>query len=169
MGSARDAGTLAQLHAGAIGDAWPEAAFASLLSRAEVFVILGARAGFSIAEGFILIRLAADEAEVLTFCVAEGVRRVGLGAALIETACDLALSRGGVQMFLEVSQDNPGAFALYQKSGFAVVGRRAAYYRQGSLAADAFVMRKALSTVRAPANEGGASSFRNAPESTKSE
>ena len=45
-------------------------------------------------------------------------------------------------MFLEVSERNSGARALYQKSGFVEVGRRGAYYRQGSLAADALVMRR---------------------------
>jgi ribosomal-protein-alanine N-acetyltransferase len=118
-------------------------------------------------QGLILVRVAADEAEVLTFCVAEGARRRGLGTALLEAACEMAQSREGAQMFLEVSEDNPGAMALYQKSGFTVVGRRAAYYRHGSLAADAIVMRKSLSTVCPPANEGLAPSFPAAPESTK--
>ncbi len=116
-------------------------------------------------DGFVLVRIAADEAEVLTFCVANGARRRGLGATLLDAACNIARDRGGVQMFLEVSEGNPGAFALYQKRGFSVVGRRAAYYRDGLLAADAVVMRKVLSMA---ANAGLAPSFQSAPESTKS-
>jgi [ribosomal protein S18]-alanine N-acetyltransferase len=142
VGGIQDAAVLAQLHAGSMEDAWPEAAFRSLLERAEVFVVLGAREAVPVAEGFILVRIAADEAEVLTFCVSKHARRAGLGALLLEAAIDLARRRGCVQMFLEVSEGNAGAFALYQRSGFAVVGRRAAYYRHGLLAADALVMRK---------------------------
>jgi [ribosomal protein S18]-alanine N-acetyltransferase len=157
---------LARLHAGAISDAWPEAAFASLLERPEVFVLLGSTSVEPVADGFVLVRIAADEAEVLTFCVADGARRRGLGAMLLDAACNVARDRGGVRMFLEVSAGNPGAFALYQNSGFSVVGRRAAYYRDGLLAADAVVMRKVLSIA---ANDGFAPSFQTAPESTKSE
>lgn len=151
---------LARLHAGAIADAWPEPSFASLLSREETFVLLGAANGSDDAQGFILMRCVAEEAEVLTFCVVEGARRGGMGAALLEAACERVRGRGGVQIFLEVSQDNSGALALYQKSGFVAVGRRAAYYRHGSSAADALVMRKAISSV--------SPSFQVAPESTKS-
>ena len=105
-------------------------------------MLLGPRPDASSDEGFILIRVVAGEAEVLTFCVAEGARRCGLGHALLEAACEVARSRGSSLMFLEVSERNSGARALYQKSGFVEVGRRGAYYRQGSLAADALVMRR---------------------------
>jgi len=166
-GDAQDAGMLARLHADALPDAWPEAAFASLLSRAEVFVLLGARADAPIADGFILVRVVAGEAEVLTFCVAEPARRCGLGAALLNAACDAAKAREGAQMFLEVSETNASALALYQRAGFVAVGRRAAYYRQGSAAADAIVMRKALLDASPQADEGLAARFRATPESTK--
>jgi ribosomal-protein-alanine N-acetyltransferase len=120
-------------------------------------------------QGFILVRIVADEAEVLTFCVAEGVRRGGLGSALLEEACNIVQRRGGVQIFLEVSQDNLAALTLYRKCGFAEVGRRAAYYRQGSLAADALVMRKPIATVSTSVQADSASSFPAGPESTKRE
>ena len=159
---------LARLHAQAVPDAWPEPAFSSLLSRPEVFVLLGATHDVGDAQGFILIRIAADEAEVLTFCVAEAARRVGLGTALLKAACGMVRQRGCVQVFLEVSQENRSAFALYQKCGFAIVGRRTAYYRHGTLAADAIVMRKPISSDGSAEAGGVAPSFQVAPESTKS-
>ena len=144
LGGADDAVALATLHAGALPDAWPEAAFASLLSRAEVFVLLGTRSGGARAEGFILIRVVAGEAEVLTFCVTNAARRGGLGRALLEAACAVAQRSGAAKVFLEVGENNAAALALYQKSGFVTVGRRAAYYRHGSDAADAIVMQRCL-------------------------
>ena len=141
-GDVGDAAVLAQLHAAAFPDAWPEAAFFSLLTHPGVFVLLGARAAAPSEEGFVLIRVVAGEGEVLTFCVADGARRGGLGHALLEAACEVARSRDCALMFLEVSESNLGARALYQKSGFVEVGRRGAYYRQGSLSADALVLRK---------------------------
>lgn len=168
-GGAEDSEELSRLHSGAMSDAWPVPAFASLLSRDEVFVLLGAAKDSGGAQGFILVRIVADEAEVLTFCVSEEVRRGGLGTALLEKACDIVQRRGGVQMFLEVSQDNVAALALYRKCGFAEVGRRAAYYRQGTLAADALVMRKPIATVSMSVRADVASSFPIEPESTKRE
>lgn len=143
-GGARDASTLAALHAPAFSDAWPEAAFASLLERPEVLVLLGICGEGARADGFILVRAVADEAEVLTFCVADSVRRSGLGAALLRAACEAVRIRGAAQMFLEVSESNVPALSLYRREGFAEVGRRAAYYHRGPDAADAIVMRKGL-------------------------
>ncbi|MCE9521037.1 MAG: GNAT family N-acetyltransferase [Alphaproteobacteria bacterium] len=148
-------------------DPWPEAAFVSLLSRSEVFVVVGARTDQFLPDGFILVRTVAGEAEVLTFCVAESARKCGLGRALLDAACCIAAGRASGEMFLEVSENNAAAFSLYQKTGFVAVGRRAAYYRHGLLAADAIVMRKPLSDASPDIVEGHALSFRSGTESTK--
>lgn len=142
-GGIDDAPVLASLHAPVFADAWPAEAFASLLSREGVSVFLGARAAGS-AEGFVLVRVAAGEAEVLTFCVAEAARRCGLGRALLRAAVDAAAAARAVEMFLEVGEENAAALALYRREGFQDVGRRRAYYRHGDDGADALVMRKVL-------------------------
>lgn len=141
--SVADAATLAALHAPVFSDAWPEASFSSLLEREGVVTLLGAR-GESAPAGFILVRAAAGEAEVLTFCVADAARRSGLGRALLQRACAEAARLGAREMFLEVAEANVPARSLYGAEGFAVVGRRAAYYHQEAGSADALVMRKAL-------------------------
>lgn len=142
-GGPGDAPLLAALHAPAFSDAWPEPAFSSLLERDEVFALIGGPADGS-AEGFILMRKVADEAEVLTFCVAEGARRKGLGRALIDAACCAARERGAVHVFLEVGARNEAAIGLYRGVGFVEVGRRTGYYRHGDDASDALVMRRIL-------------------------
>jgi ribosomal-protein-alanine N-acetyltransferase len=131
------------LHAAAFADAWPEPAFASLLERDEVVVLIGALADGP-AQGFILVRTVADEAEVLTFCVAQEARRKGLGLALLEAACRVARERGATHVFLEVGARNHAAIALYQGRGFSEVGRRAAYYHHGHDASDALVLRRII-------------------------
>jgi len=144
QGDAHDAAELARIHAPIFPDAWPQDAFASLLSRPEVFVLIGARRDVEGAEGFILVRSVANEGEILTLGVVESARRTGLGKALLGAACKDAFERGAREMFLEVGENNAAALALYQRAGFAVVGRRAAYYQHGPKAADAIVMRKTL-------------------------
>lgn len=143
-GGPRDAAVLARLHAPVFPDAWPQEAFRAVLVRDGVNVLMGAREGVKQAEGFVLIRAAADEAEILTFCVSEAARRSGLGAALLDVAYATARGLGADDMFLEVGEKNEPALALYKRDGFVVVGRRAAYYHHGDKPADALVMRKSL-------------------------
>ena len=96
--------------------------------------------------GFILCRLIAGEAEVLTLAVATAARRQGVAAALLAAAVELTHASAN-SMFLEVAEDNRGAIGLYEKAGFEPVGRRAGYYaRKGAPAADAIVMRRTLNT-----------------------
>lgn len=147
QGDANDAAELARIHAPIFPDAWPQDAFASLLARDEVFVLIGARCDVEGAEGFILVRSVDNEGEILTLGVMTPTRRTGLGKALLAAACKEAFARGAREVFLEVGENNEAALALYQRAGFAVVGRRAAYYRHGPEAADAIVMRKALDSA----------------------
>jgi ribosomal-protein-alanine N-acetyltransferase len=143
-GGPRDAAVLARLHAPVFPDAWPQEAFRSVLVRDGVNVLMGAREGVKHAEGFVLIRSVADEAEVLTFCVSAAARRSGLGSALLAVAYDTARGLGADDMFLEVGEKNEPALKLYKRDGFVVVGRRTAYYHHGDQTADALVMRKSL-------------------------
>ena len=143
-----DAAKMAELHAPAFVDAWPEEAFASLLSREEVFAVLGAAGSERIAQGLVLMRAVAEEAEVLTICVAGDAKRSGLGQALLIEACKIARARGADHLFLEVAETNIAATRLYLKLGFKTVGRRAAYYRQADNAADALVMRRELGSAK---------------------
>lgn len=143
-----DAATMAELHKPSFPDPWPEEAFASLLSREEVFAVLGAISSERAAKGFVLMRAVAEEAEVLTVCVAADARRDGLGQSLLIEACKIARARGADHLFLEVAEGNEAATLLYQKLGFKTVGRRAAYYRQSESAADALVMRRDLGPPR---------------------
>lgn len=91
--------------------------------------------------GFILFRVAADEAEVLTLAVSPAFQRRGLGCRLLHAALDCARDRGAVQMFLEVALDNIPALSLYSGAGFTQVGCRRGYYPNGS---DAMVLRRDL-------------------------
>ena len=145
--SAADASRLAEIHASSFADHWPADAFEALLGRPQVAALGALVNGSPSLQGFVLIQIIADEAEILTFCVQPGCRQLGLGRALLKSSFDLARTRGAARVFLEVGEDNLAARALYESEGFALVGRRAAYYH-GSQAdrvgADALVLRKPL-------------------------
>lgn len=133
------AGLFAALHARCFADPWDEAAMASLLGSPGVTGLVIEAAGAP--AGLILVRTAAGEAEILTLGVDPEARRAGLGAALLDAALDTARADQCETVFLEVSEANAAAAALYASAGFAETGRRARYYPDGS---DARLLARAL-------------------------
>ena len=120
---------LAALHAVCFpeGEAWSPAAFTALCAMP------GVRLSASDA-GFILLRIVADEAEVLTLCVHPTRRRSGVGRALLAAAEHLAFAEGALHLFIDVAEPNVAARALYAACGYREVGRRPAYYPGGAAA-----------------------------------
>lgn len=132
-----DTAPLAVLHAACFDDAWDAASLRNLLATPGVFA-------FQHKDGFVLARVAAGEAEILTLAVAPQARGKGLGRALLTAAIAEAQRSGAEAMFLEVGSDNPAALALYAGLGFANVGQRKAYYRARNSSVDALVLRLSL-------------------------
>ncbi|WP_428530920.1 GNAT family N-acetyltransferase [Rhodopila sp.] len=89
----------------------------------------------------ILVRIAADEAEILTLAVRPELRRGGIGSALIADATVRAAAMGAARLFLEVSIANRAARLLYARMGFVKAGTRPHYYSDNS---DALVLRRDL-------------------------
>ena len=136
------AGPLAALHALCFpDDPWDAGLLARLLAMPGVIGLMAADARDASPEGLVLVRVAADEAEILTIGVAPGARGRGLGASLVAGAAARAAAAGAVSLFLEVAEDNLAARALYAHHGFAAIGRRPAYYsRPGATAVAALVL-----------------------------
>ncbi|MDT8343757.1 MAG: GNAT family N-acetyltransferase [Thermohalobaculum sp.] len=101
-------------------------------------------------EGCALIRVAADEAELLSIAVRPCDRGHGLGARLLAAAEHAADAAGAARMILEVAAGNAAARALYARAGYAERARRRGYYRHpdGSRE-DALVLGRELSAVLA--------------------
>ncbi|MEM7745125.1 MAG: GNAT family N-acetyltransferase [Pseudomonadota bacterium] len=120
---------------------WSEAEYIDLAATEGGIILADPDA----AAGFLLMRIAADEAEILSLGVAPHARRQRLGASLVGSAIAIARLRGVARMFLEVAADNAPALALYDEAAFTPVGRRQAYYRRPDGArADALIMERAM-------------------------
>jgi len=130
---AADAAPLAALHAACFPDAWDAVSLRTTLAMPGAFA-------FHDRDGFVVARVASDEAEILTLAVAPRARGKGLGRALLRAAIAEAQSRGAKAIFLEVGRDNPAALALYAGLRFANVGSRKGYYG----GRDALVLRLSL-------------------------
>ena len=134
----------AALHGSAFAHGWSEIEFERLIA-ADTSYADAALEGKTLA-GFILSRLAADEAEVLTIVVGARWRDRGLGRALLQRHFERLSAAGARTLFLDVNADNAPARALYARTGFAEVGRRDAYYAAsaGTPRADALILRRSL-------------------------
>jgi ribosomal-protein-alanine N-acetyltransferase len=102
--------------------------FASLFAKNRVHFL--ARCSRRHISGFILCRVVADEAEILTFGVDRVMQRHGLGARLLDAAILGARDKGAKSLFLEVDEANMPALKLYRRRGFVNVGIRPAYSRR---------------------------------------
>jgi len=141
----RHADDLAALHARLFEDPWDGEGFAELLRQpgAKGFI---ARVGTPPeAAGFILGRVAADEAEILSLGVRADRRRRGLAARLLGSMRRAAKRARARTIYLEVAASNGAALSFYARRGFRACGRRASYYRRaGRAAEDALVLSLAL-------------------------
>lgn len=122
------AGSLAAIHASAFARPWSALEFERLLADRIVFadgLFFGGRAEPS---GFVLSRLAADEAEILTLALAPKARGHGHAGPLLRHHLDELARARARRVHLEVEEGNLPALAAYRRLAFREVGRRSGYY-----------------------------------------
>lgn len=132
---------LAKLHAQAFDRAWPQEAMQALLGQPGMLCLAGRMAAGRPICGFVLARVAADEAEIITFAVHPQDRRQGVARALIAELGQILHKQSIVSLFLEVAEDNTAARGLYEACGFSLTGRRKAYYATRERRVDALILR----------------------------
>lgn len=135
-----DVAAVAEIEKTSFTDPWSAASFRSLLSAPAVHFAVACDNARAV--GYLVMWLAADEAEVANLAVAADARRLGIGSTLITHAMQTARASSASVMFLEVRESNVAARELYAAHGFAVVGRRKRYYRRPE--EDALVLRRDL-------------------------
>jgi ribosomal-protein-alanine N-acetyltransferase len=127
--TAGDMGELAEIHDESFPQGWDADALATLVaSRGVSALVAREEGGGGRVSGFALMRVAADEAEVLTIAVAPRMRRHGAARALMLRLLSEARREGARRLFLEVSEENSGAIRLYRSFGFRQCGYRKGYY-----------------------------------------
>jgi ribosomal-protein-alanine N-acetyltransferase len=139
----RDAPALAALHGASFRRGWSEDEFERLLLDRSVLAHRATLGHQPV--GFIISRIAAGEAEILSVAVARSHQGRGLARRLLDLHMRRLAGLGVRTIFLEVDDDNLPARRLYARSAFRQVGRRDGYYpRPGSAAGAALVLRRDL-------------------------
>jgi ribosomal-protein-alanine N-acetyltransferase len=134
-----DALAISALHTASFQRGWGEDEVYRLLIEKTV-VTHRAMSG-AIVTGFILSRMAAGEAEILSIAIARRQRGRGYARPLLDLHLRRLAGLGTRAVFLEVDESNAPARALYRRAGFRDVGRRQSYYQSG---ASALVLRRDL-------------------------
>lgn len=139
---------MADIHARTFARPWTDGEIEQLLNQKATFGFVlrkpVMRGGGLV--GFVLVRVAADEAEILTVAVEPAWHGYGCGRRLMDAALERAHRDRVSSIFLEVDETNLPAVALYTKLGFVSVGNRAGYYSKAEGdRGKALVMRRDLS------------------------
>lgn len=126
----------------AFGEAWTEAQCAGLLPMSGVWLLL-ARDSDDVV-GFALARSVLREAELLLLAVHKDRQGQGIGRLLLDEFASSARRRQVDHLHLEV-RDGNHAFVVYDRAGFAPIGRRRDYYAgPGGRSYDAITLAKDL-------------------------
>ena len=107
-------------------DPWSEALFQAALDNPSMAVLLALGEGGGLL-GYAVLSVVLDEGSLDNIAVAPDHRRRGVAEALLSALTGFSREKLAVLM-LEVRASNVPAIALYEKHGFAAVGRRKNYY-----------------------------------------
>lgn len=140
---AENANILAVIHGECFDTPWPPADFAKLMAMPGSSAAIAME--FEEPVGFVLLRRAADEAEIISIATRPFAQRRGVAKALVDHQCKRLGAQGVKALFIEVAASNAGARALYDSTGFIAAGTRKGYYqRAGGRREDAIIMRREL-------------------------
>jgi len=139
-----DAASLSGIHSRSFHKGWGVSEFSRMLRDPTILTHVLRRRYGGPAIGFVMSRLAQDEAEVLTIAIQPNLRERGYSHRLLDTHIQALRRRHVEKLFLEVDAGNSAGRALYAKSGFKQTGQRKGYYQTPKGPSDALTMTRAL-------------------------
>ena len=129
---------VAELEKICFSDPWSENSVASELKNKLALWLVAEDEGK--VAGYIGSQTCGDESDVMNVAVHPDFRRRGIAETLVNALVDELKAIESRCLTLEVRASNVPAISLYEKQGFAEVGRRKNYYRNPR--EDALIMRK---------------------------
>ncbi|MES0810314.1 ribosomal protein S18-alanine N-acetyltransferase [Roseibium sp. SCPC15] len=135
---------IAEIHETSFTHKWNVDELARMKAQDGTIILVARRAspyGTRAPLGFVVLRIAADEAEVITIAVHPRQRGRGVGKKLMEASLFRLYTERCKHLFLEVDAANEAALLLYRGLGFKEVGQRKGYYSDSGGDGTALVMR----------------------------
>ena len=97
--------------------------------------------------GYILAKIALDQADVISFIIKKEFRRKKYGTILFTKFANYLKTKGVERIFLEVSKKNVPALKFYFGFGFECVGCRQNYYKNKNGNVDAEVLMSSIDSI----------------------
>lgn len=139
LATATDIPALARLHQMCFDKGWSEESLRQSMTTLGALTLVAERDGGI--RAFVVVRIVAGEAEIITICTEPHFRRKTLADKLLAALREMLRAQKITRLHLEVAADNAAAQALYARQGFGEVGRRKGYYARGtSQPCDAILM-----------------------------
>ena len=129
---------VAALEKQCFSDPWSENSVASELNNPLSLWLVAVDDG-NVA-GYVGSQTVMDETDMMNIAVDKGYRRQGIAQMLVEALVERLKKMDSRCLTLEVRISNAPAIALYEKLGFAQIGKRPNYYRNPK--EDALILRK---------------------------
>ena len=129
---------IAELEKQCFSDPWSEKSVASELENPLALWLAAVENGRVL--GYAGSQTVMDETDMMNIAVHPDFRHQGIAKGLIESLIAELKERGSRGLTLEVRLSNMPAVSLYEKLGFAQIGRRPNYYRNPK--EDALILRK---------------------------
>ena len=145
-----DLESIAEIERSAFTDPWSRASFRSMLDQAPVWFVV-AESGERVV-GYVVAWFIGGDGEIGNVAVDEAYRGQGIGGMLLDAVLAEARRREVEAVYLEVRESNLAARRMYERYGFARVGRRRRYYRRPE--EDALILRLALNPASAGEDAG---------------
>ena len=133
-----DISSVAAMESAFIECAWTERQLSEAFASDTYSFFIDEENGAVGAYGF--IKWIADEGDVCNIAVDPAFRHTGKATGILKVMEEKAKERNVTRLFLEVSELNSAAIALYLKNGFRELYRRANYYGKNA----AIVMEKTI-------------------------
>ena len=121
-----DIAAISQMEREYFGQPWSESSIATYAEKGNTIFVV-ARRGAEVV-GYIAILCILDEGNLVSIAVHEKCREMGIATELLDIAYERAAARGVASIHLEVRESNAAAIRMYEKEGFAEVGRRKGFY-----------------------------------------
>ncbi len=121
-----DIAQISQMEQAYFGQPWSESSIAAYAEKGNTIFVV-ARSGQDVV-GYIAVLCILDEGNLVSIAVHDDYRNMGIASELLDIAYERALGRGVMSINLEVRESNEAAIRLYEKEGFAKIGRRKGFY-----------------------------------------
>jgi len=129
LAEAGDIDAIAAIEAECFSEPWSAQAFADVLYREDVILLVADIGGEDKIVGYVCMYMAADEGEITNVAVKSDCRGRGIAGGLMDDLISRAKDHAIEMIFLEVRESNAPAIALYKKNGFEQNGLRKNFYR----------------------------------------